>query len=324
MRRHVELMREIAEAEVIRWPRGEPLALHPRMQAITLEVIMRLVFGVEHGDPNLAVLRQRVRTVLDTTASGRRMLKLVLRGPVGAEQRGMYDDVLVPMDAIIADVVAERRTHDDLDERDDVLSMLLLARHDDGAPMDGIELRDELVTLLVAGHETTATALAWAIERLIRHPGALERLTEETRAGGDEYVEAVIRETLRLRPVIPFVGRVLQQPQTLAGYDLPTGTRVGPSIHLVHRREDVYPQAQAFRPERWLGVRPNPYTFIPFGGGVRRCLGASFAETEMRAVLAAIVANVRLRPAAPASERTARRIITLVPERGAEVLVGAR
>ena len=155
---------------------------------------------------------------------------------------------------------------------------------------------------------------------MTRHPEKLDRLTEETRAGNEEYVEAVIRETLRLRPVIPFVGRVLQQPQSIAGYELPAGSRVAPSIHLVHRREDLYPEAAAFRPERWLGVRPNPYTFIPFGGGVRRCLGASFAETEMRAVLAAIVSHVRLRPVAAESERISRRVITLVPSRGAEVI----
>jgi cytochrome P450 family 135 len=186
--------------------------------------------------------------------------------------------------------------------------------------MDDVELRDELVTLLVAGHETTATALAWALERLTRHPEALERLTEDTRAGSEEYVEAVIRETLRLRPVLPFVGRKLTRPQTVAGYELPAGVRVAPSIHLIHRREELYPEPAAFRPERWLGVRPNPYKFLPFGGGVRRCLGASFAETEMRAVLAAIVANVRLRPARPAPEKIGRRVITLVPARGAEII----
>jgi cytochrome P450 len=186
--------------------------------------------------------------------------------------------------------------------------------------MDAEELRDELLTLLVAGHETTATALSWALERLTRHPAALERLTDEVRAGDDAYVEAVIRETLRLRPVLPFVVRRLTAPQTVAGWDLPAGTNVAPSIQLVHRREDVYPDPHAFRPERWLGVRPSPYTFLPFGGGVRRCLGASFAETEMRAVLSAIVARVRLRPSQPQSERVARRIITLVPARGGEVV----
>ena len=189
--------------------------------------------------------------------------------------------------------------------------------------MDDVELRDELLTLLTAGHETTATALAWAVERLVRHPSALERLTEEVRAGDEDYVDAVIRETLRLRPVIPFVGRRLTEPQTIAGHDLPAGARVAPSIHLVHRREDLYPQAAAFRPERWLGVRPNPYTFLPFGGGMRRCLGASFAETEMRAVLAAVVAKVRLVPVRPQSERVGRRVITLVPASGAAVKIAA-
>jgi cytochrome P450 len=187
--------------------------------------------------------------------------------------------------------------------------------------MDDVELRDELVTLLVAGHETTATALAWALERLTHAPATLERLTEETRAGDEEYLDAVIRETLRLRPVVPFVGRRLTQPQTIGGWDLPAGAKVSPSIHLVHRREDLYPEPAAFRPERWLGVRTNPYTFLPFGGGVRRCLGASFAETEMRAVLSAIVSTLRVTAARPASERVGRRVITLVPARGAEIIV---
>jgi cytochrome P450 family 135 len=321
MRRHVELMEEIAAREVASWPRGVPFAAHPRMQGVTLEVIMRIVFGVDEGDPKLAELRTRLRRFLGSTANPREMRKLLLYGPEKADRRRIYAHVLDPVDEIIAAVIADQRRRDDLADRDDVLSMLLLARHEDGTPMDDVELRDELVTLLVAGHETTATALAWSLERLTRHPAALARLTEEVRAGGgDEYVDGVIREALRLRPVIPFVGRVLQEPQTIAGWDLPPGTRVAPSIHLVHRRPDVYPDPAAFRPERWLGVRPNPYTFLPFGGGIRRCLGASFAETEMRAVLRAIVATVDLQPAAPASERVGRRVITLVPARGAEII----
>jgi cytochrome P450 len=320
MRRHVELMREIAEREVASWPVGEPFVAHPRMQALTLEVIMRIVFGVDEGDPWLATLRTRLRAFLDSTVDQRELRRLLINGPERAERRRIFASVLDPVDAVIAEVIAQRRGSDDLAGRDDVLSMLLLARHDDGTPMDDVELRDELVTLLVAGHETTATALAWALERLVRHPAALERLTEEVRAGEEEYVDAVIRETLRLRPVIPFVGRKLTQPQTIGGWDLPAGTRVAPSIHLVHRRPDLYPEPAAFRPERWLGVRTNPYTYLPFGGGVRRCLGASFAETEMRAVLSAIVANVRLTPARPESERVGRRVITLVPARGAEII----
>ncbi|HWI72706.1 MAG TPA: cytochrome P450 [Baekduia sp.] len=321
MRRHVELMQEIAAREVASWPRGVPFAVHPRMQEVTLEVIMRIVLGVDAGDPRLAELRTRLRTFLDSTVRGRELRKLLFYGPERADRRRIFAGVLDPVDAVIADVIADRRRNDDLEDRDDVLSMLLLARHEDGTPMDAVELRDELVTLLVAGHETTASALAWALERLTRHPAALDRLTEEVRAGeGDEYVDGVIRETLRLRPVIPFVGRKLSEPQTIGGWDLPAGARVAPSIHLVHRREDVYPQAAAFRPERWLGVRPNPYTFLPFGGGVRRCLGASFAETEMRAVLAEVVRGVRLAPARPESEKVGRRVITLVPARGAEII----
>jgi cytochrome P450 len=291
------------------------------MQKVTLEVIMRIVFGVDEGDPQLAELRGRLRTLLEATVAPKELRKLLFYGPQKADKKRIYGHVLDPVDETIAQIVAARRTRDDLEDRDDVLSMLLLARHEDGSPMDGTELRDELITLLVAGHETTATALAWALERLTRHPEALERLTEEVRAdAGDEYVDGVIRETLRLRPVIPFVGRKLAEPQTIGGWDIPAGARVAPSIHLMHRREDVYPDAAAFRPERWLGVRPNPYTFLPFGGGVRRCLGAAFAETEMRAVLAAIVRGVRVQAARPESEKVGRRVITLVPGRGAEII----
>ncbi|HEY6761419.1 MAG TPA: cytochrome P450 [Baekduia sp.] len=321
MRRHVDLMTEIAEREVASWPRGVAFEAQPHMQKLTLEVIMRIVFGVDEDDPKLGELRTRLRTFLALGANPRELRKLLFYGPEKADRKRIYAHVLDPVDALIAEVLEDRRRHDDLADRDDVLSMLLLARHEDGSPMGDVELRDELMTLLVAGHETTATALAWALERLTRHPAALERLTEEVRAGeGEDYVDGVIRETLRLRPVIPFVGRVLQEPQTIGGWDLPAGSRVTPSIHLVHRREDVYPDATAFRPERWLGVRPNPYTFLPFGGGIRRCLGASFAETEMRAVLAAIVGHVRLRPADPRPERVARRVVTLVPGRGAEII----
>src|SRR3954453_10535445 len=312
MRRHGDLMAEIAEREIATWPRGVPFAAHPHMQKVTLEVIMRIDFGVDEGGPRLAELRTRLRTFLESTANAREMRKLLLYGPEKADRKRIFAHVLDPVDEIIPQVTADHRRRDDLDERDDVLSMLLLARHEDGTPMDDAELRDELVTLLVAGHETTATALAWALERLTRHPAALERLTEEVRTGeGDEYLDGVIRETLRLRPVIPFVGRKLSEPQAMGGRDLPAGARVARPIHLMHRREDVYPQAAAFRPERWLGVRPNPYTFLPFGGGIRRCLGASFAETEMRAVLGAIVGTVRLAPSRPENEKVARRVITL-------------
>jgi cytochrome P450 len=170
MRRHVDLMTDIAEREVAAWPKGVPFAVHPHMQTVTLEVIMRIVFGVDDGDPRLAELRMRLRTFLESTTSGREMRKLLFYGPEKADRRRVFASVLDPVDEIIAQVIADHRKRDDLEDRDDVLSMLLLARHEDGSPMDDVELRDELVTLLVAGHETTATALAWALERLVRHP----------------------------------------------------------------------------------------------------------------------------------------------------------
>jgi cytochrome P450 family 135 len=320
MRNHVGLMREVAEREVDSWPRGVPFAVQPHMQAVTLEVIMRIVFGVDEGDPALARLRERLRRFIETTASPREMRKLLLLGPERTHHKRVFAHAIDPVDEVIAEVIADHRRRDDLAERDDVLSLLLLATHEDGSPMDDQELRDELLTLLVAGHETTATSLSWALERLTRHPAALERLTEDVAAGSDEYVDAVIRETLRLRPVLPFVVRRLTRPQRIGGFDLPAGTKVAPSIQLIHRRPELYPEPLAFRPERWLGVRPNPYTFLPFGGGVRRCLGAAFAETEMRAVLSAIVSRVRLLPSQAPAERVARRVITSVPSRGGEVV----
>ena len=201
------------------------------------------------------------------------------------------------------------------EERDDVLSMLLGARDEDGEPMTDVELRDELLTLLVAGHETTATSLAWAVERLVRHPGALERVATD-----GEYADAVVKETLRLRPVVAIVLRRLLEPLAVAGRELPAGTTVAPCILLVHRREDVYPEPNAFRPERFLGRPPGTYTWIPFGGGVRRCLGAAFAQFEMQVVLETIARSARLE-AVGRPEDVRRRGVTLVPSRGGEVRV---
>ena len=227
--------------------------------------------------------------------------------------------VLKPVDDLLLEEIARRREDPLLSERDDVLSLLLQARHDDGEPMSDRELRDELMTLLVAGHETTATAVSWAVERLLRHPDKLER----ARSGDEEYMDAIVKETLRLRPVIPIVARKLMEPMEIGGWELPAGATAAPCIHLIHRREDVYPEPRAFRPERFLEEPAGTYTWIPFGGGVRRCLGAAFALQEMKIVLQAIVAQAPLRPVRPDSERVSRRSIALVPERGAEVMVGA-
>jgi cytochrome P450 family 135 len=187
--------------------------------------------------------------------------------------------------------------------------------------MDDRELRDQLMTLLLAGHETTATALAWAVERLIRHPDKMERLRAEVEAGEDAYLTATIQETLRLRPVIVGVLRKLTETVELGGYELPAGLTVVPSIHLIHRDPTIYPEPERFRPERFLETPPGTYTWIPFGGGVRRCLGAAFAQQEMAIVLRELVARRTVRPADPASERNFRRAITETPRHNAEVVL---
>jgi cytochrome P450 len=222
---------------------------------------------------------------------------------------------------LILGEIGERRVAADLEERDDILSLMVAARHEDGSPMSDAEIHDELLTLLVAGHETTATALAWAVERLIRHPDKLARLREEVEAGEEAYLTATIQETLRLRPVIVIVIRRLTEAIQLGGYDLPAGVNVVPSIHLVHRDPTIYPEPDAFRPERFLETPPGTYTWIPFGGGVRRCLGAAFAQQEMAIVLRELVARRTIRPTDPAAERPFRRAITETPRRNAEVVL---
>jgi cytochrome P450 len=317
--RHAEAMREIAEREVAGWPAGEPIALAPRMQDVTLEVIVRTVFGLEGGERQRE-LRRRLRAALDLlVAPGPYLVFLLLVGPRRAAEMPALHRVLKPVDDLLFDEIASRREDPLLGERDDVLSLLLQARHDDGEPMSDRELRDELMTLLVAGHETTATAVSWAVERLLRHPDKLER----ARSGDEEYMDAIVKETLRLRPVIPLVARKLKEPMEIGGWNLPAGATAAPCIHLIHRREDIYPEPRAFRPERFLEQPAGTYTWIPFGGGVRRCLGAAFALQEMKIVLQAILAQAPLRPVRPDSERVSRRSIALVPERGAEVMVGA-
>ena len=323
MQRYGELMSAVAEREIATWPLHEPLRLWPRMQAVTLEVIMRAVFGVREAD-RLEHLRGLLGSLLDWTTQPRRLIALAALGPQRMVGTQAFDRALSPVHDALVEEIRRRRSDPDVAERDDVLSLLVQARHEDGREMSDAELRDELVTLLVAGHETTATALAWAVERLLRHPGALERLADEVEAGEDAYLDAVVKETLRLRPVIPIVVRRLAEPMEIGGRLLPAGVSAAPCIYLVHRRADVYPEPHRFRPERFLEQPAGTYTWIPFGGGVRRCLGASFAVFEMKTVLAALVRSVRLRPARPERERTARRAITLTPSRGAEVLVEAR
>jgi cytochrome P450 len=319
MQRHAETMAAAARQEISRWPTAEPFALHPHMQAVTLEVIMRVVFGV-HDAERLEPLRNGLRDFLDESTNPRLFALFALLGPRRARGARMLRRILDPVDALLFEVIRARRVEGGLDERDDVLSMLIQARHEDGSPMSDQELRDELMTLLVAGHETTATALAWALERLVRHPDKLERL----RADDDAYLEAVVQETLRRKPVIPLVARRVTAPMELGGHLLPAGVSVAPCIYLLHHNPDVYPDPYAFRPERFLENPPGTYTWIPFGGGIRRCLGGSFALLEMKTVLREVLRAEDLPPAGPRSERLRRRAITWSPAHGARVVARPR
>jgi cytochrome P450 len=313
-------MREIAAREIDSWPNGVPWQLRPRMQALTLEIIIETVFGV-HGGARLADLREALREFLDLLTNPRMIVPLLTIGP---QRIRSYPPVRRRVDrvaALIGAEIGERRDVADLDQRDDILSLLVAARHEDGSPMSDAEIHDELLTLLVAGHETTATALSWAVERLIRHPDKLARLREEVEAGEDAYLTATIQETLRLRPVILIVIRKLTEAIEMGGYELPAGVSVVPSIQLVHRDPTIYPEPDRFRPERFLETPPGTYTWIPFGGGVRRCLGAAFAQQEMAIVLRELVARRTIRPADPAPERSFRRAITETPRHNAEVVL---
>jgi cytochrome P450 len=320
MQGYEQTMSEIATHEIESWPTGVPYKLRPRMQAMTLEIILRTVFGVREGE-KLAELREALRDFLDLSTDPRMLLPLILLGPNRVRSFPPFRRRIDRVDALIYREIVERRRADDLEERDDILSMLVAARHEDGSPMSDEEMRDELLTLLVAGHETTATSLSWAMERLVRHPEKLERLRGEVSAGGEEYLTATIQETLRLRPVISIVIRRLTEPVEIGGYELPAGVSVTPSVYLVHRNPEIYPEPDRFLPERFIDNPPGTYTWIPFGGGVRRCLGASFAQFEMAVVLKELVKRYEIRPANPKPERVFRRAITETPRHNAEVIL---
>jgi cytochrome P450 len=321
MRAYAEVIREAADSSIASWPLGEPFALLPRMQSLTLEVIMRAVFGV-HESAGAGELAQRIRALLDPVSRRSVLLLALSGGRLGAGAGQSFQERRRALDELIHREIVRRRAAEDLDRREDVFSMLLLARGENGQPMSDSELRDELVTLLVAGHETTATALAWAFELLLRNAKVLQRLKAELARGeSDEYLEVVVKEVLRLRPVIMGVGRVVRgRPFEVGGYQIPAGVEINPSIAAIHRREDRYPQARAFRPERFLGPNaPDTYSWLPFGGGTRRCLGASFATFEMQAVIRRVLERTTLVPVGRRPERGVRRGITFVPARGVRV-----
>jgi cytochrome P450 len=315
-----EVMRDAADREIDSWPVGEPFTALPSMQSLTLRVIMRAVFGFEQG-PAEDELRARLREMIEPVARPRGLLLMTLLGRLGSNrgEAARFEARRRAVDELLFDEIARRRAAPDLAERDDVFSMLLLAEDEEGERLSDREVRDELVTLLLAGHETTATGLAWTFDLLLHSPAALARASE----GGDEYLDAVVKESLRLRPVIPGVGRVVRgKPFALNGWTIPVGVEINPSIRVIHRRADLYPEPAAFRPERFLGPgAPDTYTWIPFGGGTRRCLGASFALMEMRVVLERVLERCALRPADPAVEETIFRGITLAPRNGVRIVL---
>jgi cytochrome P450 len=327
MKAYGETMRTVAERHVAAWPQGTPFAAAPSMQAITLEIILRTVFGLD--DPErIERVGAPLRRLLDASASQLRLLALQLASSENPRPRspwGRFNRLVADADRVVYEELHRRRAQPEGAGHDDILSMLLEARDEEGEPLTDLELRDELMTLLLAGHETTATALSWTLERLVRHPGVVARLVAERRDGEDAapYLEATIKEALRLRPVVTAVGRHLTAPLEIGGHLLPAGVSINPSIYLLHRRPDLYPEPEAFRPERFLDDPPGTYQWIPFGGGVRRCLGASFALFEMRIVLQTILDRVALVPQHDADERVTRRAITFAPRRGARIAVEA-
>jgi cytochrome P450 len=321
MRGYERVMEQAAEREVAGWPVGEEFPLHPSMQAITLDVIMRAVFGVtgERGDD----LRERLLLILSATRSPLALgLSSEWARRLGAFRR--VREAIAEADEILATEIAQRRADPDLESREDILSMLVSARDETGEGMSDDELRDQLVTLLMAGHETTATALAWSFDLLFRNPEAMERLLAEIEGDDNDYLDAVVEEALRLRPVVMFAGRQLRKPMELGGFELEEGTIVGASMYLAHTREDVFPEPYSFRPERFLEDGPDTYSWIPFGGGTRRCIGAAFAQFEMRVVLRTILRSVKLRGATEEPEEMMRRNVTLSPRNGTPAVVSGR
>ncbi len=323
-----QMIADAAEREIARWPVGQPFALAPRMQAITLDVIMAGIFGIQ-GRPRPGTLEHGLRLAIRallraSTRPDAKLAEWINIGhdePVGLTRLGLFAP-----DKMIYALIAKRRRTDDIAQRNDILSLLIQARTDEGEALTDTELRDELMTLVLAGHETTANQLAWTWERLVRTPAAYERLRDTVRSadGATDYIEATLTESMRSRPVIPITGRRVTVPWRLGRYAVPAGTAIAISILLLHHREDLYPDPHSFRPERWLGHKPGTYEWIAFGGGTRRCLGATLAMAEQQIVLEMIVQKLDLAAADPKPERPQHRNVTMIPARGGRVIVRAR
>jgi cytochrome P450 len=320
LRTWTEAMTEAADVEIDSWPVGEPFSMMRSMQAVTLRVIIRVVFGYEAG-PAADELQRRLRAMIDPVARPRGLILLQMLDRFGRGKRAVsqFEGQRRAVDELVYAEIARRRAEPGLEERTDVFSALLLAEDEHGERLSDREVRDELMTLLLAGHETTAVGLAWTFDLLLHSPRVQERAAE----GDDEYLDALVKESLRIRPVIPGVGRVVRgEPFRLGGYEIPVGMEINPSIRVIHRRPDLYPEPGVFRPERFLGPdAPDTYTWIPFGGGTRRCLGASFALTEMRVVCRRVLERCSLRSASSEPEEAMFRGITLAPRNGVQVVL---
>jgi cytochrome P450 len=322
MQAYEEVIRAAAKRELESWPVGEPFELLPSMQSLTLRVILRAVFGYEAG-PAEDELSRGLRAMIEPLARPRGLMLMVTMGRFSGNRGAAraFEAQRKAVDEILYAEIARRREQPDLAERDDVFSALLLAQDESGGRLTDREVRDQLVTLLLAGHETTATGLGWTFDLLLHAPAVLERLRRSL-PDGDEYLDAVVKESLRLRPVIPGVGRVVHgEPFRLGRWAIPPGVEINPSIRMIHRRSDLYPNPKVFRPERFLEPdAPDTYTWVPFGGGTRRCLGASFASMEMRVVVRTVLERTELRAADPEPEKVQFRAITLAPRNGVRVV----
>jgi cytochrome P450 len=321
--RYRERIEEITEAEVARWPIGTDFQMRPRMQDITFEIILRAVIGV--SDPRrLSRLRELLPKLLDFSVFDMWSVWLfpkLIDSPIA--RRSPSQRFRPEIDRLLYEEIAAHRA--DPEAHDDILALLCAARDPNGEPLSDDNLLDQIITLLLAGHETTTTGLAWAFERLTRHPQALQRLQQELHAGEEDgFLDAVVNETLRVRPVIDGVWRKLTAPAVVAGHRLPAGTLVFPAICLAQTSEAAFPDPEEFRPERFLEGSPDPYTFIPFGGGVRRCIGAAFAVMEMKTVLSTVLRRVDLAAADQRPEQPRTHHVTQIPARGARVIATAR
>jgi cytochrome P450 len=314
MRAFAPLIAQLAREELSTW-RGRVVALE-RMRQLTLEVILRVVFGAADG-PEAAHLREAVESALATVRSMPQILSMavVMRDFGRYSPWGRFRVAVERFDAVLIELIAQRRRQP---RGNSVLDLLLEQRDEHGDPPSDRHVRDELVALLVGGHDSSAASLAWGFERLARNPAVHRRLREREPA----YLDAVVKEVLRVRPALTIAPRLLVAPARVGGRELPAGVQVAACIWLAMRREDLWPRASAFWPERWLeGPPPNQLSWIPFGGGVRRCAGAPFAEMEMREVLRA-AADLRIRPLRDEPERSRRSMLVVTPHRGGELLVG--